>query len=84
MAKIYHRRPNPIEAIQWDGTFEGVAPIKEFTGKNYWCWFVNQNLITIRGTHGFININPTDWVYKDDEGFKVMTNDKFQSLYEEG
>jgi len=82
----FRKKPVVIEAIQWDGTWEDVSRIKEFTngaaferhdldGKRSYLY-----IKTLEGEH---IASPKDWIIKGVQGeFYPCKPDIFDATYE--
>ena len=82
----YRKKPVIIEAIQWDGTWEDVKRVQEFTKgacmeksdldfKRQYLW--------IETLEGEMRVSPKDWIIRGVKGeFYPCKPDIFEATYE--
>lgn len=90
--KEYRKKPVVIEAVQWDGTAQGVTPIIDWllsydTSSSYFDSsespsFPNGRLL-ITTLEGYISATPGDWIIKGVQNeFYPCKPDIFEATYE--
>lgn len=85
MAK-FRKKPVVIEAVQWDGTWEDVQRIKNFTNGD--CYEKNdldykRQYLWIKTLEGELMVSPKDWVIKGIKGEHYpCKSDIFEATYE--
>jgi hypothetical protein len=81
--KHYRKKPVVIQAIQWDGTPEGVMSIKNFIDYTT-TLIINSEYLTIETLEGDMKVMPNDWVIKGVNGeFYPCKPDIFEKTYED-
>jgi hypothetical protein len=80
----YRKKPVIIEAIQWDGSFEGHHLANQFTGMSLEIDTVNKCCLFIPTLEGVMEVKPLDWIIKGVKGeFYPCKPDIFEMTYEE-
>ena len=83
MMKHYRKKPVVIQAIQWDGTPEGVMSIKNFIDYTT-TLTINSEYLTIETLEEDMKVMPNDWVIKGVNGeFYPCKPDIFEKTYED-
>jgi hypothetical protein len=81
----FRKKPVVIEAIQWDGTWEGVPALKVFCKdlfeRNDLDW--KRSFLWVKTLEGEHLVSPGDWIIKGVKNeFYPCKNDIFQMTYE--
>ena len=79
----YRKKPVIIDAIQWKGGYDNVDEIKQFAGKDFFCWHIHSDSISIETLEGTMNASKGDWIIKGIKGeFYPCKPDIFEATYE--
>lgn len=73
-----------VEAMQFVGGRESADAIREFAGRAFGCWWVDDDHVTLCTQRGIEIVNKGDWAVKDArDGFHACKPDVFEAVYEE-
>ena len=75
--KKYKKKPEHVEALQCDGTWESVSELRKYIGNDIWQTETGVYCLGIKILKG-------QWIVRDEDGdIMILRDDQFKEAYEE-
>lgn len=81
---IYYRKPSVVEAMQFTGSMESANDIIDWS--SHWAMWHDggyaskQYALMLRTDHTLTEVKPRDYVVKEGNGFRVVSEDDFSEM----
>lgn len=87
LSGLFHRKPETVQAIQFDGTLASAQAIERFTGGRFKPFYNGGRFIgCLESTYGIVTevTGAPFWIIKESEKkYRIVSNETFRQEYEQ-